>query len=886
MLNTTQLKGNDAINYLRATEYYKNAEDKDVPPMRWLGKGTEALGLKEGAHALDADFVSICKGFSTSGEALVQNAGDEDRRIGVDWTFTADKSVSAAMAIASPELRDRIIEVHQRSVQKTMKWLEDKAEVRLGKGGENFEKPAGIIAAEVTHFSNRNLDENLHSHVLVMNAAPTNDGGFAALEQSWMMRYQGAASALYRAECARGMQELGFGITQVRPEEKDEELNYEAGDVYYTLSGFDDQWRKELSTRRTEILEYAQEHGGTLQNATLATRQDKEEPPLEESFKAWQERHQALLAKGIAKDIGELQGQENVVQQRTDSEMLDIFDDANNAVNRKAYFIERIALENVGILSFEECVEITDRILQQMQERNEMLLATPEKGQHYNLESGYNKEVRYTTAREVERERDSMKRAVERKDDTAVRTTVETTQKAQQLFEDEVKFQLSEEQRIALHHATNGSGGTCVIRGDAGTGKTTLLCAAVKAWQMNGQEVFGACIGWKQAGILEEETKAKSQATAKLMQQIKNGEFTFPHRSVLILDEAAMAGSKTINFFQRELDKVGGKLVLVGDHKQLQPIEMGGTFRLVEKTIGAATLKDIRRQKVEQDLTTAKLFYTDPKAAFKNMEKSGQVHAFKDNDKALNALVNDYTNSKYSIKERLVLCGTQREAKTVSLKIREAMKRTNHIRGKEHTFEIHNGRHKDTLAFASGDRIRFTKKNAGLDVVNGTQGTIERIDKNIIHITTDDKRRLQVDASKFKNFTYDWAVTVHKAQGASVAHVMQLGNPKMANYHSMMVGFTRTKHEFGLYGSEEDIKVIKAKVGLENLKENAVDVLIPNQPKQEKAKTFPELWDDALKSLKAAFVKKQSHQEQQQQQQAKTPVQVLAQKQKQRELER
>ena len=52
-----------------------------------------------------------------------------------------------------------------------------------------------------------------------------------------------------------------------------------------------------------------------------------------------------------------------------------------------------------------------------------------------------------------------------------------------------------------------------------------------------------------------------------------------------------------------------------------------------------------------------------------------------------------------------------------------------------------------------------------------------------------------------------------------------LASPKMTDNHSALVGFTRMKKHFTLYGSHEDIAAFGRKLGVERLKENAIEGL-------------------------------------------------------------
>src|SRR5262249_13536102 len=61
-------------------------------------------------------------------------------------------------------------------------------------------------------------------------------------------------------------------------------------------------------------------------------------------------------------------------------------------------------------------------------------------------------------------------------------------------------------------------------------------------------------------------------------------------------------GTRTMERLIRECEKAGAKLVLVGDHRQLQAIgEAGAPFRYLGQKLGQAELRTIVRQKDEAD---------------------------------------------------------------------------------------------------------------------------------------------------------------------------------------------------------------------------------------------------------------------------------------------
>jgi hypothetical protein len=65
---------------------------------------------------------------------------------------------------------------------------------------------------------------------------------------------------------------------------------------------------------------------------------------------------------------------------------------------------------------------------------------------------------------------------------------------------------------------------------------------------------------------------------------------------VLVVDEAGMVGSRKLARLLEHADQAQAKVVLVGDDRQLAPIDAGGGFRALRLRLGASELVDNRRQ--------------------------------------------------------------------------------------------------------------------------------------------------------------------------------------------------------------------------------------------------------------------------------------------------
>src|SRR4029453_12835569 len=67
-------------------------------------------------------------------------------------------------------------------------------------------------------------------------------------------------------------------------------------------------------------------------------------------------------------------------------------------------------------------------------------------------------------------------------------------------------------------------------------------------------------------------------------------------RTVLVVDEAGMVGSRKLTRLLEFADRAKAKVVLVGDDRQLAAIDAGGGFRALRFRLGASELTEHRRQ--------------------------------------------------------------------------------------------------------------------------------------------------------------------------------------------------------------------------------------------------------------------------------------------------
>jgi Ti-type conjugative transfer relaxase TraA len=396
---------------------------------------------------------------------------------------------------------------------------------------------------------------------------------------------------------------------------------------------------------------------------------------------------------------------------------------------------------------------------------------------------------------------------------------------------------LSEEQRAAVHHIT-GPEQIAVVIGFAGAGKSTMLAAAREAWERQGYRVHGAALAGKAAEGLEESSGISSRTLAsweygwqREMSQLGKGD-------VLVIDEAGMVGSRQLAKFVREAETRGVKLVLVGDHEQLQAIGAGSPFRAIAERVGAVELSEIRRQNEGWQRDASIAFAThrtsDGLSAYADR---GHVHFADNRDEARAALVRDYLADleERTSGSRIALAHRRVDVRAINADIRASLQARRKLArggqeqgplGREVVYQTNDGER----SFAPGDRIVLLENNRNLGVKNGMLGTVLAVETDALQIRLDGAgqnaaRVLSIPANSYQSFDHGYATTIHKSQGATVDRAFVMASGSM-DRHLAYVAMTRHRDQVELYAGRDELKdlqTLSASMGRSGAKETTLD---------------------------------------------------------------
>lgn len=139
-----------------------------------------------------------------------------------------------------------------------------------------------------------------------------------------------------------------------------------------------------------------------------------------------------------------------------------------------------------------------------------------------------------------------------------------------------------------------------VIVGPAGTGKATMLRAAVTDLHSGHRPVIGLAPTARAAHVLHEETGVFADTVAKLVHEWSkpggpDASWQFGPGLIVIIDEAGMLSTPDLHRLTRLADSQDWRLTLVGDHRQLHAVRRGGLFAEVCATVRTIELETVHR---------------------------------------------------------------------------------------------------------------------------------------------------------------------------------------------------------------------------------------------------------------------------------------------------
>jgi conjugative relaxase-like TrwC/TraI family protein len=754
----------------------------------------------------------------TEGRSLRSYSGD--RRAGYDSVFSAPKSVSILTTLGDHNITRAIINAHESAVKQTMDhaFLTGCIEIRTGSAGRFREAASACAAAMYTHFLSRENDPQLHTHVVVLNAGLRDDGTVSAVDNLKFMRMRAVLGARYRAALANNLY-LSLGL-----ESENIERNFELVDI-------DDSLNKLFSKRKRQIDDYVVASGKTTTKDRVLAQQA--------AYDTRRKKQTGLLLPQLQKDWQRQIGGENfspeeilrIVKSRAASPTITP-DGRNQLLRQKA----AQAIDNSAALScaisasnFEQIVFEAGQAHGSVTEIEAVAEALSKKfitdirdnfGGKFHIvkESVQLEHMLLRTAR--------MGRKKWRQSASAINTI-------------DQRLDLSEMQRAAALHALN-SDLISVVEGAPGSGKSYLIGAVASALRASGFKITVTAPSHKAKAVIRDETKtndAQALPIQTLAARLHDGTLSFHINDVVIIDEAGMAALDDVNEVVQAAAKVGAKIIVSGDTRQLQPVAAGAPMLSLSQLLGSARVDEIRRQKApwmreaSQDLATNNF-----EIAIQEYRDRGLLKFFSTSNDTLSSAADhamDFAlrETQLSLTEAIPFVMTHRRKDVLALNstIREKLKMRGALASSIVIEAMMRGDNRATqLEIAVGDKIVFGEKlePRGVAINNGDIAFVTGITQTansepVLHlkmnrndpagrpITFSSQPRDLVGKRnkgmlRVPKIQHAYAQTIYAGQGATVDHAILVCAAK-TSAEQILVGMTRHRLSLNVLVSAEHL---------------------------------------------------------------------------------
>ena len=725
-----------------------------------------------------------------------------------DITFSAPKSLSIVWAAGDEQTRQLCEEAFEAGVARGVAYLEQHA---IFVGRQSGRRPANdMIAASYRHSTNRELEPQLHEHVVIANMGTDSTGKVRALQGKDLFANATTAGYFAEAEMQHHCNQLGIAWTETHR-------------GIANVVGVPDEAIRAMSTRREQILNLTSELGTdsahARQKAALVTRASKETSvdltALRQQWIARLDNHgfgpEQLTTATNADPARPWTG--------ADTQRLDRYlAGARGVTEQQAIFDRRDVIQAIvdhagGRLSGDEVEQHADRWLHT---DAVIPLANDEKtalGLDPNAPT-------YTTPTMVRLETTIADGYKSGHDNGAAIVPGHLIDEAIATWHTTTGHRLGRDQEAMVRSICGSGDRFQAVVGPAGSGKTAALEVAARAWESAGFEVIGAAVNGTAAEVLQQSTGVPSRTVAGLVTRLDTTDRPFiSERTVVLVDEASTLGNRQHARLVHHVNQSGAAIRTIGDPAQHGAVEAGGMWAHLVQQYAERTprLTENRRQSTEAmaDIRLANRDYRSGRIAeaITRLETNQRIVTASTSGELLDQLAADWYVDRKSNPDASsrMIAEHHRERRALNARAQQLLCSDGTLTGPgvrigDATFHVGDeviARAPNRDLYPAGDRTAYVR--------NGTNGTITDIQGDTgaetLIVNFDNRGEISVPNHWLTTelrpgitggLSPAYAVTSHAAQGDTY-RTGRIIATDTASTEAVYVGLTRGSHDARIY---------------------------------------------------------------------------------------
>jgi conjugative relaxase-like TrwC/TraI family protein len=598
----------------RAYPAYKSVAERIEKRTAALEPGLGPAGRAEAVAAIEAEEAS---------------RGTRRAVAGFDFTFSIPKSASVLWAVADAGTQALIADAHHAAVAEVVAFMErEVAATRSGATGRDGAVAqvgvTGLIATAFDHYDSRAGDPHLHTHVVISNKVQTVlDGKWRSLDGRPMHAAVVALSELHEAVFADHLTRT-FGVEwEAREMGRDRNPAWAIASVPEELVAEFSTRSRHIDAETDRLIEqYVTDHGkrpspATIMKlraqATLSTRPEKHVHSLADLTADWRDRAGRVLGSDATGWARAVAANNPPLLLRADDVPLDVIASLGQSVVeavgekrstwRRWNLMAEAARQTMGyrFATIEDREAIVGLVVDAA-EAASLRLTPPELASSpavFQRQDGTSVfRPKHSTMFSSEVLLAAEDRLLERTRTTTGPTVPLAAIERITSRPDREGRMLGDDQAAALAKVAVSGRQADVLVGPAGAGKTTAMNALRRAWEREHGtgSVVGLAPSAVAAQVLADDLGIATENTAKWWTNHLMTAETFHAGQLVIVDEASLAGTLSLDRITNLAAEAGAKVLLVGDYAQLQSVDAGGAFSmLVHDRYDLPELVDVHR---------------------------------------------------------------------------------------------------------------------------------------------------------------------------------------------------------------------------------------------------------------------------------------------------